>query len=123
VHARIVARYPEIVAGRMDEALELIDPDILDHRGGADGDVRGRAAWQAKWEHIADGFHDVSATVEQTLAVGDTSVNRYTLRGTQDATGRSYAIGGIDMVRVRDGRIVEHWAFGDWASMAAQLGG
>jgi predicted ester cyclase len=123
VHARVVALYPDIVAGKLDAALDLIDPDVVDHRGGVDGDVHGLAAWRTKWEHLGDGFHDLSATVEQTLAAGDTSVNRYTLRGTRDGSGRSYAISGMDMVRVRDGRIVEHWAFGDWTAMAAQLDG
>lgn len=123
VHRRILELYPDVLAGRFDEALDLIAPDVVDHRGGTDGDHRGRAAWRAKWERISEGFHDVSATVEQNVADGDTSVNRYTLRGTHTASGRSYEIGGMDMVRVRDGRIVEHWAFGDWGLMRHQLGG
>jgi ketosteroid isomerase-like protein len=125
VHRRILELYPAVVAGRgIDEALELIDPDVVDHRGGLDGDHHGRDAWRTKWEGLgSSGFHDLSATVEQNVAAGDTSVNRYTLRGTHTASGRTYEISGLDMIIVRNGRVVEHWALGDWDLMRHQLAG
>ena len=49
-------------------------------------------------------------------------MNRYTSRGTHTATGRTYEILTIDMVRVRNGQIVEHWALRDQAAMDLQLG-
>jgi ketosteroid isomerase-like protein len=124
IHRRTVESYPEILAGRLDDVLALIDPDAVDHRGGTMGDHHGRAAWRRKWEEIgADRtFHDISMTIEQNVVAGDTSVNRYTLRGTHTASGRRYEILGIDMVRVRDGRIVEHWALRDTSALRDQLG-
>lgn len=61
-------------------------------------------------------------TIEHNVASGDTSVNRYTLRGTHTASGRRYEILGLDMVRVRNGKVVEHWALLDADAMRAQLG-
>lgn len=107
--------------GRRDEALALIHPDVVDHRGGVTGDHHGLAAWRDKWEHMYDGFRDVSATVEHNVASGDFSVNRYTLRGTHVASGRSYQVTGIDMIRVRDGKLIEHWALLDSTAMRHQL--
>lgn len=106
-------------AGRREEALALIDPDAIDHRGGADGDHQGVAAWRQKWEQMDDG---VQVTIEHNVASGDFSVNRYTVRGTHLASRRRYEVTGIDMVRVRDGKIVEHWALLDSAAMRHQLG-
>jgi hypothetical protein len=77
VHRRIVELSG---AGRQAEALALIDPDAIDHRGGTLGDQIGAAAWKDKWEHMYDGLRDVSVTVEQNVASGDISTNRYTLR-------------------------------------------
>jgi ketosteroid isomerase-like protein len=123
VHRRVVEMYDEVLAGRLDDALELIDPDVIDHRGGTSGDHHGIAAWREKWENAGSlGFHDVTVTIEQNVAAADTSVNRYTTRGTHTASGRSYEVLGLDMVRVRDGRIVEHWALRDSTAVRHQLG-
>jgi len=122
VHRRVVEMYEEVLAGRMEEALALIDPDVIDHRGGSSGDHHGIDAWRKKWEGLGEyGFHDVSVTVEQNVSAGDTSVNRYTSRGTQTATGKRYEVLGMDMVRVRNGRIVEHWAVRDSDAVRHQL--
>jgi predicted SnoaL-like aldol condensation-catalyzing enzyme len=118
VHRRIVEAAN---TGRYEDGLALIDPEVLDHRGLGPGDHRGIAAWRDKWAHMNDGFHNASATIEHNVAAGDTSVNLYTLRATHTATGRSYEIQGLDMVRIRDGRLVEHWGFADWPAMRRQL--
>ncbi|GAA3574190.1 hypothetical protein GCM10022419_064100 [Nonomuraea rosea] len=126
VHRRILELYPEVLAsGHMDEALALIDPDVIDHRGGTDGDHHGLGAWRSKWEQAFSGetgFHDVSVTVEQNLSNDDLSSNIYLSRGTHTASGRRYEVRGMDMIRVRDGRIVEHWAIRDAVAMRHQLG-
>ncbi|WP_330255936.1 ester cyclase [Nocardia sp. NBC_00565] len=119
VHRRIV----ELTGvGRYEEALALIASDVVDHRGGVSGDHYGLDAWKDKWEHMDDGFRDVSVTIEQNLSSNEFSVNRYTIRGTLVASGRRYEVTGIDMVRIRDGKLAEHWALIDAAGMRHQLG-
>jgi len=122
VHARLVELW---TTGRLTEGLRYIDPDVVDHRG-AGGDHHGIDAWRAKWAAMADGdffadFRDVTVRVEQNVADGEYSVNRYTSSGTQISTGRSYAVTSMDMIRVRDGRVVEHWALTDVTARDAQL--
>ncbi|MDH6708791.1 ketosteroid isomerase-like protein [Kitasatospora sp. MAA19] len=123
VHRRIVESYAQILEGRLEDALTLVDPEVVDHRGGMEGDHRGRDAWRQKWERMSAGsaFHDVSVTIEQNIVCGDTSVNRYTSRGTHTASGRHYEVLSMDMVRVHNGRIVEHWALRDADAMRNQL--
>jgi predicted ester cyclase len=118
VHRRIVELWG---AGRLAEALTLIAHDAIDHRGGTSGDHIGPTAWQDKWEHMHDGLRDISLTIEQNVASGDFSVNRYTFRGTHAASGRHVELIGIDMVRVRDGKLAEHWALLDSAALRHQL--
>ncbi|WP_112277296.1 ester cyclase [Lentzea terrae] len=123
IHRRCVESFAEVLEGRLEDALELIAPEVVDHRGGTQGDHRGREAWRQKWERMSASseFHDVSVTIEQNVVSGDTSVNRYTLRGTRTDSGRRYEVLGMDMVRVRNGRIVEHWALLDADAMRDQL--
>lgn len=124
IHRRSVESYAQVLEGRLEDALKLIDPEVVDHRGGTQGDHRGRDAWRQKWESMSAGsaFHDVSLTIEQNVVSGDTSVNRYTLRGTHTDSGRRYEVLIMDMVRVRNGLIVEHWVLRDEDAMRDQLG-
>lgn len=124
VHRRLVGAYGDIMAGTFGEALALIDPGVVDHRGGTEGDHVGVGAWREKWERAGAGgaFRDTSVEVEQSVASGEFSANRYAMRGTHAASGGSYEVTGIDMIRVRDGRVVEHWAVVDAEAMRAQLG-
>ncbi|MEV5889661.1 ester cyclase [Nonomuraea fuscirosea] len=126
IHRRIVELYPQMLAtGRMDEALALIDPDVIDHRGGTAGDHHGLRAWREKWELMGSGetgFHDLSVTIEQNVSNDERSANVYLSRGTHTASGRRYEVRGLDMIRVRDGRIVEHWAVMDAVARRHQLG-
>ena len=115
VHRRIIELFN---AGRRADALDLIDTHAVDHRGGSSGDHVGVVAWRHKWEHLAD----VSLTIEQNVAEGPFSVHRYRIRGTHAASGRPYEVVGIDMVRVRDGKIVEHWALLDSRAIRHQTG-
>lgn len=119
VHRRIVELWG---AGQQAEALTLIAPDAIDHRGGTSGDHIGPAAWKDKWDHMHDDLRDISLTIERNVTSGDFSVNRYTFRGTHTASGRRVEVTGIDMVRARDGKLAEHWALLDSAAMRHQLG-
>ena len=59
-------------------------------------------------------------TTEHRMEDGDWVAHRYTIRGThaadlfgQPPTGQRFEVGGMDMVRVRDGQLIEHWAFAE----------
>jgi predicted ester cyclase len=64
-------------------------------------------------------FNPLHFTVEDIIAEGDKVVVRWTNAGTDSGgfmgippTGRKFGIAGIDIHRVRDGRLAEHWARG-----------
>jgi predicted ester cyclase len=118
VHTRMVEL---VTAGRRTEALALVHPDVIDHRGGTSGDHVGFAAWKAKYDRLDTRVRDFSVALDQNVAAGDFSANRYTLRGTDIASGRSYEVTGLDMIRVRNGKLVEHWALLDSAAIQHQL--
>lgn len=119
VHRRIVGLW---AAGQQADALALIAPDVIDHRGGSSGDYIGRAAWKDKWDHMHDDLRDVTLTIDHNVTSGDFSVNRYTFRGIHTASGRRVEVTGIDMIRVCDGKLAEHWALLDSAALRHQLG-
>jgi hypothetical protein len=46
----------------------------------------------------SSGFQEISVTIQDNTTSGDRSANRYTLRGTHPATGRTYDIIFDDVV-------------------------
>ena len=68
-------------------------------------------------------------TVQDVVAEDDRVVVRWTQEGTHvgeftgvPPTGRAFTIGGIDIYRVEDGLLHEHWHQLDQLSMLGQLG-
>lgn len=97
----------------LEAALRFIAPQSLDQ-----GQLVTREDWRRKWEHMRAGSPDMEVITEHTMEDGEWVANRYTIRGTHTGdffgrppTGKRYETAGIDMVRIRDGQIVEHWAF------------
>lgn len=98
-------------AGDFDTALTYIAADSLDQ-----GQRVTRADWRRKWELIVAGVPDIEIVTEASIENGDWVANRYTVRGTHTGdffgsppTGRPFEIRGMDMVRVHNGHLVEHW--------------
>lgn len=74
-------------------------------------------------------FPDLHYTLEDVIAEGDRVVQRATASGTMKgeflgmpATGKSATWSEIHIVRLKDGKIVEHWASVDQLGMLQQLG-
>ena len=68
-------------------------------------------------------------TIEDLVAEGDRVVVRWTNSGTHvgefagiPATGKTFTIAGIDIYRLVDGKLCEHWHVVDQLSMLGQLG-
>lgn len=68
-------------------------------------------------------------TIEDVIAEGDRVVVRWTNRGVHvgeflgmPPSGKPYTIAGIDIHRLQDGRMVEHWHVIDLLSQLQQLG-
>ena len=106
-----------IIASRdaddLEAALRWLAPASLDQ-----GRPATREDWRRKWELMRGGCPDLRVITEHSVENGEWVANRYTIRGTHTGdffgaapTGERFEISGIDMVRVVDGLLVEHWAY------------
>jgi len=108
---------------------ELCAPDLVEHQFGMAG-VGAEAI-----QHVKDGIRDVhtmapdlSFTIEDAVEQGDTIWVRVRARGTATGpffgppSGRPIDITVVDIARVVDGRIVEHWGVPDRFALLAQTG-
>lgn len=116
-----------INAGDLDLAETFIAENAVNHIAppGTEPGVKG---FRSGWDALHGAFPDWQFVIESSVEQGDTVCSRYTNRGTQEgdffgipASGRRMEALGLDMVRVRDGQVIEHWAVMDMAAIQAQL--
>jgi predicted ester cyclase len=107
----------------------LCSPDLVEHQFGLAG--TGRDAIDHVKQAIQDvhrSVPDLTFTVEDVAEVGDRVWIRAVGRGTATGpffgppSGRPVEITVIDVARVVDGRIVEHWGVPDRFALLAQTG-
>jgi steroid delta-isomerase-like uncharacterized protein len=78
-------------------------------------DVRGSE--QQWWQQARSAFPDMTFTVNLLIESGDLVVSNWTVKGTHTGTafydvppsGDPIEINGTAILRIRDGKIVEHW--------------
>ena len=106
---------------------DLVTADYVEHDP-LPGQGTGRDGAVDRFSMIVAGL-SAHFTIDDVIAEGDKVAVRWTNSGTHSgefagipATGRTFTIGGIDIYRVRDGLLCEHWHQLDQLSMLGQLG-
>ena len=127
----LVLRFVEEIfnRGNMSVVDELFAPDFVEHEELPAGIPNDREGVIQLTTMLRSAFPDFKATIEDIIAEGDKVVIRQTWRGTQKGvfmgippTGKSVSIGVIDIIRMADGKVVEHWGQMDSMGMIQQLG-
>lgn len=121
--------YEIISAGDLAELDEIIAEDFVEHQATPPGLPSGREGVKALIAEYRTAFPDLRFTMEKYLEQGEVGCAVVRLTGTntgplmgRPATGRTMDISAVDVVRVVDGRAVEHWGASDDLGMFAQLG-
>ena len=137
INAALAKMNKDIVAGFMEEIINKGNVDAMDKYVSADFvDHNPFPGQPPTAQGLKDGlgmfrkaFPDFHATTEDLLMDGDKVVVRGKSSGTlqgefmgQTATGKKFEVGEIHIIRVKDGKIIEHWGLQDGQSMAMQLG-
>jgi predicted ester cyclase len=126
----VVRRFVDEYQTGADERAfaELLHPDVLDHSR-PPGIARGADGVRQQFDGFRAAFDGFRAEILDQIAEGDKVVTRKVFRGSHsgsfngvEPTGAQVEIHVIDIVRVQDGRIVEHWNCVDRVGLLAQLG-
>lgn len=115
--------------GRLDVADELIAPDMVEHQNYGPNHAPGAEGVKSVIASLRRAFPDFRLAIEDLAVDGDTVWLRMTGTGTNEGafmghppTGRRMRTDVFDALRVRDGRIVEHWGVPDRLGTLFQLG-
>ena len=125
----IVRRYQEAYNNADYEALDnvvaadVITPNMISSM------PRGLEDAKLVHQKTLIGMPDYHTTIEDLIAEGDKVVARVSMTGTHTgdfygipATGRRVNLTGIFIVRIADGKIVEHWGEEDGVKVLRELG-
>jgi steroid delta-isomerase-like uncharacterized protein len=126
---QLVQRVVDAINASDDDALlELLADDFVD-RTPNPLQGTGRDAFVAKIRQLRTAFGDLQLRVEQVVVEGDRVSFLWTLTGTnhgpfadQDATGIHVEFSGMNLERLSNGVIAEHWSIHDALSLFHQLG-
>ena len=107
---------------------EIIDPNMIEHSP-VPGQEPGIEGLKKLVIAFRTAFPDPRSTVEDLIAEGDKVVGRMTTTGTHKgefmgiaATGKRVEFSEIHIVRIANGKAVEHWGNSDDLGMMQQLG-
>lgn len=114
--------------GHLHVIDELISPDFVDHSAWP-----GIPPTREGVKQIFGMFHaalaDLQVIIHDQIAEADRVATRKTLRGTHQGdllgvppSGKVIAIDVIDILRLKDGRITDHWNLVDQHGLLQQLG-
>ncbi|MDQ3878024.1 MAG: ester cyclase [Actinomycetota bacterium] len=120
--------YEEVFNRReLDVIDDVATPDYIEHDP-LPGQGTGRDGLRDRVQMLIDAF-DPQFTLEDMIAEDDRVVVRWTNSGTHvgeflgiPSTGQSFNIAGIDIYRVEDGKLAEHWHVVDMYGQMVQLG-
>ena len=131
-----------MAAGDLDELRDLIHPEAVNREAAAeppDTRVQGPAAFAATARWLRSAFADLRFDIHEAVASDDLVVVHCTMSGRQTgtfvtydedgrvaqafpSTGRRMAVTHTHWTRMRDGKVIEHWANRDDLGQAVQLG-
>ena len=126
----VVRRFVEEVQNNKNWAVydELNDPEFV-NLSAPPGVPNDREGGKVFLGTFLNAFPDCRFTIDDMIAEGDRVATKKTFTGTHTAdfagippTGREVTLQYVDILRLRDGRIVEHWLSMDQLSFMQQLG-
>jgi predicted SnoaL-like aldol condensation-catalyzing enzyme len=105
---------------------EIMRDDYIQHNQAC---PQGKAGFVQFFEDIFRGVPNFSYTMNKIVSEGDIVMMYSTTTGTHDhewlgnpPTGNKLSFNVVDIFRIEDGKIAEHWDVADTMRMAMQLG-
>jgi predicted ester cyclase len=132
---QVVARFVDVCQNQHDLGFadQIFHPDFANHyapegRPIAEDRDRPAAGFQSFYGLLLQGFPDATMEINEQLAERDLVATRKTFRGTHrgelwglPATGNNVEWEFIDIFRVKDGKLLEHWTSMDIGALRAQM--
>jgi len=130
VNKAAVVRFNKEVIEQGDEGAfgDLMAPDFVNRTAPPGAPPGAAGMWMTFTQVLRPAFPDLRVVIHDQIAEGDKVTTRKTIHGTHrgellgiPATNQRVAIEVIDIVRLENGRYVEHWGVNTLATVLASL--
>jgi steroid delta-isomerase-like uncharacterized protein len=125
-HTRAV--FAAFNSGKYDDLDKYIDANLAEKTPNP-YQKPGLAGLKEWLGNVHTSFPDMKMSIDDIVAEGDKVWILYTMTGTNSGgfmgappNGKSFKAQGVDIVRITDGKAVEHWGFFDSMKMMGDLG-
>lgn len=115
--------------GNVSTIDEFLAPNFVEREVLPPGTPSGREGVKQLAMMFRTAFPDFNVSIDDMIAEGDKIVARTTWSGTQKgefmgipSSGKRVSFNVIDIVRISDGKGVEHWGVMDSSALMQQLG-
>lgn len=123
----LIAKYVQFKNEKNANQLSEIYADGYVENSGRN--ASGMEALALNWKQQFQAIPDLKVTLEDAVVEGNKVVARMTYSGTHTvpffggipATGKPFKFGTIDIWRVQEGKLAEHWDQVDFAGLQRQL--
>jgi len=107
---------------------EIVSPEFKNHAAHGDEPTDREAAFFFYTAIFRSAFPDVKVVIHDLFADGDTVITRKSYQGTHTGpfmgipgTDKPIDVSVIDIIRLQDGKYVEHWATADMLGLMQQI--
>lgn len=131
---QVVARFVEVCQNQHDLAAAdaMFHPEFANHYvpegRPLPATTRPAEGFQRYYARFLAAFPDATMQIEEQIAERDLVVTRKTFRGTHlgeqwglPSTGNRVQVEFIDIFRIQNGQLAEHWHHFDWEAMRSQM--
>ncbi len=115
--------------GRLNVVDELMSPRCRFHDPVFPSLKEGAENYKQHMQTCKNGFPDLNFTIEDTIAERNEVVLHWSARGTHrgpflgmPATNKTGNVSGTSILRIENGKIVEHWSDWNLLTLMEQLG-
>lgn len=122
--------FDEVLNGSDADAVdEIISAEYVEHAALAGQDAGGPEGVKQRLAILRGAFPDMHWELEDLIAEERKAVARWRMEATNEGefmgmapTGKSVSVTGIDVYRISNGRVEEHWHEMDGFGLMQQLG-
>jgi steroid delta-isomerase-like uncharacterized protein len=108
---------------------ELVSPDYVGYDPAIPEPIRGPQGVKDNFDQYREAFEGAHIKVNDQIAEGDSVATRWEGRGRHTGeimgippTGKDIVVEGINLTRLKDGKLVEEWTNWDTLGMLVQIG-